>query len=288
MLAIKHILFPVDFSERCSTAVPFVQAMATRFGAKITLLSTAQPFYYGSMGDPSQLVMVDTETLLRVLNQRLDSFAVKEFSNSQVEAHAELGDAADTITSFADEHGADLIMMPTHGYGPFRSLLLGSVAAKVLHDAKCPVWTAAHETQPPSPDHLNLRKILCAVETSPEGVALMQQAAEFSKAVGATLRLIHVVPGMESFPASQMNQQFEHDMKLEAREQIEKLQASAGVDAELCVDAGSVAVAVREEAERHGAGLVVIGRGVLHETLGRLRTNAYAIIRHSPCPVLSV
>jgi len=85
-----------------------------------------------------------------------------------------------------------------------------------------------------------------------------------------------------------MNQQFEHDMKLEAKEQIEKLQASAGVEAELCVDAGSVAVAVREEAERHGAGLVVIGRGVLHETLGRLRTNAYAIIRHAPCPVLSV
>jgi hypothetical protein len=32
----------------------------------------------------------------------------------------------------------------------------------------------------------------------------------------------------------------------------------------------------------------VIGRGKLHETLGRLRTNSYAIIRQSPCPVISI
>jgi nucleotide-binding universal stress UspA family protein len=66
------------------------------------------------------------------------------------------------------------------------------------------------------------------------------------------------------------------------------LQESAGVDATLHVEAGHVADVVREEALRHGADLVVIGRGVLQETLGRLRSNAYAIIRHAPCPVLSV
>ncbi len=35
----------------------------------------------------------------------------------------------------------DLIMMPTHGGRHFRSLLIGSVTAKVLHDVRCPVWT---------------------------------------------------------------------------------------------------------------------------------------------------
>jgi nucleotide-binding universal stress UspA family protein len=45
---------------------------------------------------------------------------------------------------------------------------------------------------------------------------------------------------------------------------------------------------VHEEASRHGADLIVIGRGVMHETLGRLRTNAHAIIRHAHCPVISV
>ena len=33
-----HILFPVDFSERCKQAVPFVKAFAERHGAAITLM----------------------------------------------------------------------------------------------------------------------------------------------------------------------------------------------------------------------------------------------------------
>ena len=47
------------------------------------------------------------------------------------------GDPAVNIADYASENGIDLIMMPTHGYGKFRSLLLGSVVSKVLHDADC-------------------------------------------------------------------------------------------------------------------------------------------------------
>jgi nucleotide-binding universal stress UspA family protein len=60
------------------------------------------------------------------------------------------------------------------------------------------------------------------------------------------------------------------------------------VTAPICVTAGDVAETIYEEAHRHDAHLIVIGRGVLHETLGRLRTHAHAIIRQAPCPVLSV
>jgi nucleotide-binding universal stress UspA family protein len=51
---------------------------------------------------------------------------------------------------------------------------------------------------------------------------------------------------------------------------------------------GDVAEAVRTEAQRHKADLVIIGRGMLDQSLGRLRTHSYAIIRQAPCPVLSV
>lgn len=288
MPTIKHILFPLDFSERSTAAVPFVAAMASRFGSKVTLISAVQPFYYGGMGDPGMLVMVDTDALLENLKNRLDGMVMKEFAHLNVERFADLGDPAEVITTFAHEHAVDLIMMPTHGYGPFRTLLLGSVAAKVLHDAECPVWTAAHGTELPSPEHVNPRTILCAVDGEPQSIALMQWAAELSKSTGASLRLMHVVPGIESWPASQMNQEFERDMKAEARGEIAKLQETAGVEAALCVEAGHVADAVHDEAVRHNADLVVIGRGVLDERLGRLRTNAYAIIRNAPCPVLSV
>ncbi len=78
-----------------------------------------------------------------------------------------LGDPAQVITAFAHTQGVDLIMMPTHGYGPFRRLLLGSVTAKVLHDAECPVWTAVHMAKAPHRVHSAFSNILwqCGWET---------------------------------------------------------------------------------------------------------------------------
>jgi len=288
MLNIKHILFPMDFSNRCCGAVPFVDAVASRFGAKVTLISVAQPFWYSGMGDPGGPVMIDTEEILEELKTRLAGALVKEFEHLRVERVAELGDPAQVIVDFARTNHVDLIMMPTHGYGPFRSLLLGSVTAKVLHDAECPVWTAAHVQESPVREHSKMRAIMCAVDSSENSIPLMKWAAELAKATGATLRLVHVIPGMEFWVPEQVDRGLEEDLRLDARKRIESLQKAAGVEAPLCVTVNTIADGVREEARRHGADLVVIGRGVLHDTLGRLRTHSYGIIRHAPTPVLSV
>jgi len=288
MLTFRHILFPIDFSSRCCAAVPFVDAFARRFGAKLTLLSVAQPFWFTGMGDPGGPVVIDTDEILRELETRLSGTLVKEFAHLSVDRVAELGDPAQVIVEFARGAGVNLIMMPTHGYGPFRSLLLGSVTAKVLHDAECPVWTAAHVEDSPVRDHRDPRSVLCAVDATPKSVELMKLASDFATSVGASLRLAHVIEGFETGYARQIDRQFEEDMRLEARKTIEQRQKEAGIDVPLCVTVGNVAGGVREEARRHGADLVIIGRGVIHETLGRLRTHAHAIVRQSPCPVLSV
>jgi nucleotide-binding universal stress UspA family protein len=287
MLQIKHILFPIDFSDRCCCAVPFVEAMASRFGAKITLLSAVQPFYFAG-GDPAMPIVMDPEELKTDLKARLDQTLIREFAHLRVERIAEIGAPADAITGFAHHEGVDMIMMPSHGYGPFRSLLLGSVTAKVLHDAQCPVWTAAHVEDSPVREHLACRNVLCAVDGTPKSTPLMEWAAQFARDNGASLRLVHVVRGIEGWPERQVNREFEEMMRTEARESVDRMRRAARIEAPLCVAVGDIASAVREEARRHGADLVVIGRGLLHETLGRLRTHAHAIIRQAPCPVISI
>jgi len=72
---------------------------------------------------------------------------VDELSGISVQRCVQSGDPALHITQYARQKKADLIMIPTHGYGSFRSLLLGSVTANVLHDAECPVWTTAHASE---------------------------------------------------------------------------------------------------------------------------------------------
>jgi nucleotide-binding universal stress UspA family protein len=289
MLAIKNILFPIDFSERCCGAAPFVRAMAQRFGARITLMSVLSPFWQSaSSGDLSGSLVVDIDELKRDLEMRLDGAFAREFADLTVDRLAEVGDPAETITRYAHTQGAALIMMPTHGYGPFRSLLLGSVTAKVLHDAQCPVWTATHVEDPPALHHVAGRNILCAVDATPKSSPLIAWAAEYAKVTGGTLRLVHAVSGIQGWPERQLDREFEEALRVQAREAIEKVQMTVGVKTPLCVAVAEVAGAVREEAERHNSDLILIGRGLLHETLGRLRTHSHAIIRQAPCPVLSV
>ena len=286
MLNIKHILFPIDFSERCCGAGPFVGAMARQYNAKITMLSVLQPFWYSTMGEIP--VPIDVEELKQDLACRLAGAFVKQFDGLKVDRVVEVGDPAATITQFARDENVDVIMMPSHGYGPFRSLLLGSVTAKVLHDAHCPVWTGAHMEAPTALEHLAYRSILCAVDETPKSIDLMKWAANCAADMGATLRLVHVVPGAETWPERQFDGQFEEALRQDAREKVTAMQNAAGVTAPLCVTVGDIPKAIHEEVRRHGGDLLIIGRGLSQETLGRLRTHSYGIIREASCPVLSI
>jgi nucleotide-binding universal stress UspA family protein len=73
-----------------------------------------------------------------------------------------------------------------------------------------------------------------------------------------------------------------------AREKLAKLQSEAGTNLETVLEGGDVSAAVRKAADENRADLVIIGRGVMQEAFGRMRTNVYSIIRESPCPVISI
>jgi nucleotide-binding universal stress UspA family protein len=285
MPSIKHIVFPVDFSERSNGAVPFVAEMARRHEAKVTLIAVAHPAYAGGLEGEA---LIDPQLILDGVKSQLDRAFLSDFAGLKVDRVAMLGDPARAITDFVAANKVDLVMMPTHGYGPFRQLLLGSVTAKVLHDVQVPVWTTAHTGEAPDREHLDVRKVLCAVDASFASIELMRWAGGLCKNLGATLRLVHAVPGIEAWPERQMDQEFEETLRENARRTIQDLEKAADIEVPICVGAGTVPDVVREEALQHGADLILIARGALQGTLGRLRTHSYGIIRNAPCPVLSV
>jgi nucleotide-binding universal stress UspA family protein len=284
MLHIKNILFPIDFSERCCAAVPFVDAMARRYGARITLFSVSEALFYSTIGDPGGPVIINADETLADLKARLDVALRSEFCGLRVERVTDLGDPATLIADFVYPHDIDLIMMPTHGYGAFRRLLLGSVTAKVLHDVSVPVWTAAHRPDLMAAGHLPCRSVLCAIDAGPGTGDLLSWAGRFAKDAGAALRLVHVLPGMEDFPSPE----YQKEERERAQEKIGGLMRELNLEAPLSIVFARVPEGVSNEAALRASDLVVIGRGVMNEKLGRLRTDAYGIIRESPCPVMSV
>jgi nucleotide-binding universal stress UspA family protein len=135
MLTFSKILFPVDFSDRSLAAAPFVLSMAQRYKARVALLHAFEPPppLYGGMSTVYQL-SYDFTAVEVELKRRLTEFAKDQLPKVETTCVATIGFSAPVITEYAAANEIDLIAMPTHGYGPFRRALLGSVTAKVLHD----------------------------------------------------------------------------------------------------------------------------------------------------------
>jgi nucleotide-binding universal stress UspA family protein len=131
-----------------------------------------------------------------------------------------------------------------------------------------------------------LSRILCAIDLTAKSVGLIRSAKQLADSYGATLQVVHAATGWpEAIPQADQFRALVLDF---AGKQIEKLQQQAGTTAEVQLRGGEVTHVVHRAALDFNADLVVIGRGVLQEPFGRLRIYAYAIIRRSPCPVLSV
>ena len=109
----------------------------------------------------------------------------------------------------------------------------------------------------------------------PQSAKTLTWAANLSREFGARLTLLHAMPCGPN-------------AHLAAGEELRMLQASSGADADVLLETGEPAQTICDAAARLKADVLVIGRGSAAGVYGRLRTNAYAIIRQSPCPVVSV
>lgn len=271
MIEFKKILFPVDLSAQSRAVAPSVAAMAKCFGSEVVLLHVTG----GPAPEPA-----------------LDHFAADVFSGISIARELLEGDPAHQIVRYADEHQVDLIMMPTHGHGPFRALLLGSVTAKVLHDTHCLVWTGVHAEQMTEHSPDRWKRVLCAVDTEIDtdehAVSVLEWAVEFAQRQKLELRLVHAVAGADGMWTEESDPSMYEFLFHAARDRLAKLQAGAGTNLDVRLLGGSVGSAVRQAALDYDADLIVIGRGAIQATLGRLKNSASAIIRAAPCPVISI
>ena len=289
MPSLSKILLPVDFSERSMGAARYARLLARHFESELTLLHTLTPLHLelGALESAGTMLVDVYRTRAEQVAKELDGFLAGELAGLNVRRVILNGDPAATIVQFAHDEHVDLIAMPTHGYGPFRRFILGSNTAKVLHDADCPVWTGVHLEEARAAEAVPLQNILCAIDLGPQSARTLAWADWLRKEFKARLTVIHataLVPDI--FDESQRT--WRTQVREAAESELQLIQRETGAEAELFLEAGEPAKVICEEARRVGADVLVIGRGSAAGVFGRLRTNAYAIIRQSPCPVVSV
>ena len=291
MEQVDTILVPVDFSERSIAAAEHAAALAMKFGSKLILAHVVpRPAYeYAAFEGGAYVAEMPTEAeLAEAAETRLDDLIKKAGLQQTVSKLVLFGQPADEIVRRCSKGDIDLVVMPTHGYGLFRRFILGSVTTKVLHDVGCPVLTGAHVPEIPSIAANPYTRVACAVDLSEHSKAVIQWAADFAKVYGAQLTIVHAVPELttgapygEWYPPSAFD-----DLIRTGREQTEAMLAELGCEAAVHVASGGPPRVVRDFIEESDAEMLIVGRS--SGASDRLRTNAYAIIRESPCPVISV
>jgi nucleotide-binding universal stress UspA family protein len=139
-------------------------------------------------------------------------------------------------------------------------LLLGSVAAKVLYETQCPVWTAGHMEAAP-PEAFSICRVLCSVDLTPHNRHTLTRAAEMAAAVDAELTLVHVTSSVESFGpgGSRINAEWKKTIVGIVTKEIAGLQQAVGTKAEVIIHSGNVPQLLNRAAEQTKADVLVIG-----------------------------
>jgi len=141
----KKVLVPVDFSDAQGRLIAAAEEEAKRRGASLVLLHVIEPAaeVAGFETDPEMMrlrIGQDLEAEQRIEGERLKELAKQvELRGAKCESAVRFGLPADEILSAAAEHGADLLVMGSHGHGALYHLFTGSVVTGVLKRTPCPV-----------------------------------------------------------------------------------------------------------------------------------------------------
>lgn len=144
MLPFKKILCPTDFSEPACKAIKAAGELAEKFSSELILIHVVGPVPV--LETPTGLAGFDvaayqqelTASAEASLQQRLEKHIPESVSARSLVVH---GEAAHEIARVANEEGADLIVVSTHGESGWRHRIFGSVPEKIVRMVNCSVLT---------------------------------------------------------------------------------------------------------------------------------------------------
>ena len=139
MAVFERVLVAADFSEASGRAVELAVAIARETGAELHVVNVCEIPDYGEFPTAVDLVTPLSETAARRLGELVASLRGVV---PGVRGALKVGVAWEQILAAADELGADLLVVGTHGRRGIAHAVMGSVAERVVRMSRIPVLTA--------------------------------------------------------------------------------------------------------------------------------------------------
>ena len=181
----KKILCPVDFSKASRNGIEYAGKLAAQLMAHVTLLNVRTTIWPEAM-QLEQEAAIGQEEILDSLKQWSDEVE-KEFG---VTCGIHVDQTMQTVEKSIADHAADydLIVIGTNGADDFYQLAFGSHSFHVVQQAMCPVLII-----PEGCAYEPIKQLVYAYDPETNPIFLVDQLKEFATALGASIRVVHVV-----------------------------------------------------------------------------------------------
>jgi nucleotide-binding universal stress UspA family protein len=230
----RTILVGTDGSESAGVAVGAAAGLAARTGAELLVASAhpgARARATAVIGPPEAYRGEDRARAI-VEDER------GRHGGVALRAIVREGHPADVLLDLAEEEQVDLVVVGNRGMGGARRFLVGSVPNNVSHHAPCHVLIVASIGETARPAAGGFGRILVGTDGSASANRAVRLAGDLARTVEGSLVLVHVGKDVRVLEGADVPQ-------------------DVPVDREIV--SGSVAEALLEAAERHGADLIVVG-----------------------------
>jgi len=274
---LRRMVVGVDPADETPDALAFLSRHALLGASEVTVVGVARPRYPWWMGTTS-LDGVASEELLRIHDRARAATrgaieaAMGRLSGDEVPITGRLreGQPAAELELAVTDRDADVVVVGARRHSAIGALILGSVSRSVLQHATSsvlvvhPARPAARPTSAPvspQPEASETRehpmRILLAYDESPGAIRALTTAAQFAKALGATIDVISVVPVRAGrSPVDPWDDQEVHTEELaDARKRL----AILGLECHTIQPSGPVAHEIERVAREGTYDMVVVG-----------------------------
>lgn len=280
---IKNILWATDFSSESLTALNYARFMAEKFGGTITALHVVPDFapaLYETRGVlVAELVEKQEESKVRAIKnlEKIQSKTGINFSKILVET----GSPGKKIAEVAEKEKSQLIAIGRKGMSALEKILLGSVASRVLRQAKVPVLVTPKMRKLPE-----IKNILVPTDFSGREEKERDYAWMVASALNADLTLIYILE-LYDFKFSPEEIKKMMDQALDRLKKRKKRQQEFSVK-EVVVRDLNAAAGIVTYAARHRMDLILMSTCVSPLERFFLGSTTEKVISYSTVPVLAL
>jgi len=284
----SRMLLATDFSPAAAAAQEVAMVLATACRSKLEILSVLEA--PSGMDPEYQVNQVYLEQLRKEANKHMDQLTGRATEKGlKVETALVAGIPSRQINERAKKLQSALIVMGTRGKSGLAHALLGSTAEGVMRGAPCPVLTVRAGAQITP----HIARVLVPVDFNDCSIEALEYAVQVAKQFRAAVVVLHVVEpasyGLDFTLAAKGDAKKLKEAVTACLEKYTRAIKSQKIAAEPIVHSGTPGESILAVAATKSADLIVLGthgrKGFTHLVSGSV---AEAVVRHAPCPVLTV